>query len=210
MPAVTREIVDLLSVDGGRNFMELLRLLNWVAAPSTQHSAARTPFGAKWIHMLAYADYEGPLSVDGKTLAQIGLRSTYRPEYIEIRVSEMGPAADAVALGLASVFSPNVPPQIVAGGGPGNSVQYVLPCIEKFDLEIFYEARAAYDASPASERVLDHAMLLELGVVLSEPSTRLVGMAGAGLHGGDGWVAVPLESLRGTEASLRETELMAV
>ena len=207
---VSREIADLLSVDGGRNLLELLRLLNWVAAPSTQHSAARTPFGAKWIHMLAFADYEGPLSIGNKTLAELGLRSTYHPEYIELRVSEEGSAADAVATKLASVFSPDVPPQIIAGGGSATSVQYVLPCLGKFDLEIFYDARAAYDASSPSQRVLDHAMLLELGVVLSEPSTRLVGMAGAGLHGGDGWVAVPLEGLRVTEGPSRNAKLMAI
>ena len=207
---VTREIVDLLSVDGGRNLLEILRLLNWVAAPSTQHSAARTPFGAKWIHMLAFADYDGPLAINSNTPGQLGLRRSYHPEYIEVRVSEPGKVADTLAAKLADTFSPDVPPQVVAGGSSVSSVQYILPCIGKFDLEIFYDARRAYDAGTPGDRVLDHAMLLEMGVVLSEPSTRLVGMAGAGLHGGDGWVAVSLESLRGTDAPSRQVNLVAV
>ena len=50
------EIASLLTTGGGVHFWELLRLLNWVAAPSTQHSAARTPWGSRWIHLLGYAD----------------------------------------------------------------------------------------------------------------------------------------------------------
>ena len=51
-----REIASLLTAQGGVHFWELLKLLNWVAAPSTQHSAARTPWGALWLHMLGFAD----------------------------------------------------------------------------------------------------------------------------------------------------------
>ncbi len=58
---VSQEIAALVTARGGANLWETLRLLNWVAAPSTQHSAARTPWGAHWIHMLGFAD----LGVEG-------------------------------------------------------------------------------------------------------------------------------------------------
>ncbi len=46
---VNRELAALLLQRRGANLWEALRLLNWVAAPSTQHSAARTPWGSRWI-----------------------------------------------------------------------------------------------------------------------------------------------------------------
>ena len=45
--------------------------------------------------------------------------------------------------------------------------------------------------------LLDHALLLEQGVLLCEPSTRIDGMAGAGIGASQQWVAVPLAELRG-------------
>ncbi len=192
-----REIIDLLCTRGGANLMEVMRLLNWVAAPSTQHSAARTPFGSKWIHMLGYADIEGALAVGATTAKRLGLRDSYHPEYIEARVAAMNANAQITAAKLAAAFAPDVPPQLVEGGERAGSVQYILPCIGKFDLDIFFKARDAYDAETPDERVLDHSLLLEQGVVLSEPSTKLAGMAGASLNDGEGWVAVPFERLRG-------------
>ena len=44
-------------------------------------------------------------------------------------------------------------------------------------------------------------MLLEQGVLLSERSDRLEGMAGASLGAGGGWVAVPFDALRGEDAA---------
>ena len=182
---VRREIVDLLCARGGANLMEVMRLLNWVAAPSTQHSAARTPFGAKWIHMLGYADTKGPLAVGAKTAKRLGLRDSYHAEYVEVRVAAMNAEAEATATKLAAAFSS--------------------------DLELFYTARDAYDGEAHDEKVLDHALLLEQGVLLSEPSTRLAGMAGASLNDGEGWVAVPYDRLRGGVAEpAKRPKLVAV
>ncbi len=206
---VDREIADLLSARGGANLMEILRLLNWVAAPSTQHSAARTPWGPKWIHMLGFGDTDGALAIEPRISRHLGLRDTYRPEYIETRVAVAGPEADTVVGRLAAAFSPSVPPQVVEGGRE-STVQFVLPCIDKLDLDVFYAAREAYDVLSAEDRVLDHSMLLDRGVVLSEPSTRLDGMAGASLNGGSGWVAVPYEALRGAAKPPLKPHLLPV
>jgi hypothetical protein len=47
------------------------------------------------------------------------------------------------------------------------------------------------------ERLLNHALLLEQGILLCEPSTRIEGMAGAGVGSSKNWVAVPMSELRG-------------
>jgi hypothetical protein len=64
---------------------------------------------------------------------------------------------------------------------------------------VFHESRAAYDSKDQDEKRLDHSLLLDQGVLLSEPSTRLAGMAGASLPGGESWIAVPLRDLRGND-----------
>ena len=208
---VTREIASLLTARGGANLWETLRLLNWVAAPSTQHSAARTPWGAHWIHMLGFADSAlktagsevgRQIAIDRDLPSSLGLLPSYMPEYVELRVAspEAGESV-ASAAQLGTVFTPDVAPQIAAGGQSG-SVQFILPSISKTDLGLFFSARETYDAEDEQRRLLDHSLLLEQGVLLSEPSTRLEGMAGASLRGSDSWVAVPLKDLRGGEPAL--------
>lgn len=196
-----REIATLLTARDGGNLWETLRLLNWVAAPSTQHSAARTPWGPKWIHMLGFADAAGGQVGIGPTLSRdLGLLATYHPEYVEFRVAGDDADAERLAASLEDAFAPDVPPQPVQGGREG-SVQFILPCVAKTDLAMFSRAREAYEAQGWEERVLDHSMLLEQGVVLSEPSTRLEGMAGASLSASGSWVAVPFDDLTGRHAA---------
>jgi hypothetical protein len=192
------EIASLLTIKGGAHLWELLRLLNWVAAPSTQHSAARTPWGPRWIHLLGYADLAGqPIAIGPDLPTQLGVTRNFRPEFIEMRVPDTTDANAAVAASkLKEVFAPDVPPSIV-GGGRENSIQFILPCISKLDLGLFYKSRAAYEVTSSSERLLDHSLLLDQGVVLCEPSTRMAGMAGQSLPGGNGWIAVPMIDLQG-------------
>lgn len=158
--------------------------------------------------MLGFADTAGePIALDPRLSGQLGIRAGYAPEFIEMRVPN---AEDQGAAALASVLekalAPDVPPQIVGGGRDG-SVQFILPRLCKTDLSLFFEARDAYDAEQPEQKLLDHSLLLEQGVLLSEPSTRLEGMAGASLAGRDGWIAVPLAALRGEgEAALRQVD----
>ncbi|WP_020186318.1 hypothetical protein [Methylopila sp. 73B] len=196
---VDAELVALLTGRGGANLMEALRMLNWVAAPSTQHSAARTPWGDKWIHLLGFADLAAP-GVSGKGLRRsLGVLDAYRPEFVEIRVPSASlDAAETVAAAITEAFAPETPPQSV-GEGVG-SAQFVLPSLRKTDLAAFGPARAAYEAENADDRLLDHALLLEQGIVLSEPSQRMPGMTGAALRGGAGWIAVAMEALAGGES----------
>lgn len=197
-----KEIASLLTIRGGANLWELLRLLNWVAAPSTQHSAARTPWGANWIHILGFADAHGkPIAIGQDLPEKLGLLPSYKPEFIEMRLANAeAEAAPFLADALQQALSPDVPPQVVGSGRTG-SVQFILPCVSKLDLRLFYDARTAYDRKTLPDKILDHSLMLERGIVLCEPSTRLQGMAGASLFGSDGWTTVPLADLRGGEAS---------
>lgn len=204
---VDREIAALLTARHGANLWEVLRLLNWVAAPSTQHSAARTPWGAKWMHVLGFADASHS-SAEGarQLLDQLGILPGYAPEFIEVRVAEKNAEATGWATALDLAFAPEAAASLAEGGLDG-SVQFVLPRVGKSDLSIFFEVRDAYDDLSSAQRVSAHALLLERGVVLCEPSTRIDGMAGAGLGGGGGWVAIPFEEMRGPARSQPEVAL---
>ena len=194
---VDHEIAALLTRRHGANLWEVLRLLNWVAAPSTQHSAARTPWGAKWMHVLGFDDASRKPNEAAPELGrQLGVLPAYAPEFIELRVGEAGDAATAWAGALDHVFAPEAVTSVAAGGAAG-SIQFVLPRVGKADLSLFYDVRAAYDRLTNAERLLCHSLLLERGVVLCEPSTRIEGMAGAGLGGSGAWVAIPYEHMRG-------------
>ena len=195
---IDRQIATLISGRGGANLWELLRLLNWVAAPSTQHSAARTPWGAQWIHMLCSVD----LTESAETLpARLGLLPRYQPEFIEIRAPAVDDAAAALAAVVEAAFHPDVPAHVVDGNRDG-AAQFILPRIRKDDLALFQEARAAYEAQSPDQRRLGHALLLDQGVLLCEPSTKFDGMAGASLPGSDGWIAVPLADVHGESSPL--------
>ena len=197
---VNEELAALLTLRHGANLWEVLRLLNWVAAPSTQHSAARTPWGEKWIHLCGFADASGrPVGVGPALPGQLGLKPGDAPEFIEMRVGQaMGASIAALVKSFEAVFAPEATPS-PAGGGREGSVQFTLPRVAKTDLAWFHEARDAYDAAPPEARLLGHALLLEQGVWLCEPSTRIDGMAGAGIGASQQWVAVPLAELRGEE-----------
>lgn len=201
--AGTRDIIDgqvtsLFLQRRGANLWEALRLLNWVAAPSTQHSAARTPWGARWIHAFGFGhDRRSPAGVDVRSA--LGLQQGYSPEFIELRTS--GTSADeSVALGWATTLNEALTPELATQpvtGGPDGCVQFLLPRMARSDLLMTQKALAAYRELPMPQRHAHHSLLLEQGVLLCEPSTRLQGMAGASLGSGHQWVAVPLDQLNG-------------
>ncbi len=188
---VDTAIAALMTSGRGTHMWELLRLLNWVAAPSTQHSAARTPWGPQWIHMLGFTDTPDPA-----LRASLGLLPSFHPEFIEIRVADADANHAAIVDSIQSTFAPDVPPQVV-NGGKSASAQFILPRLAKTDLAKFYHSREAYNMEDEEQRLLDHSLLLDQGIELCEPSTQLEGMAGASLAGASGWVAVPLQDIHG-------------
>ena len=195
---VDDELASLIASRNGANLWETMRLLNWVAAPSTQHSAARTPYGMRWIHVFAFADAkDGPLALHADLPKKMGLRATYRPEFIEARIaSKDDDKKKETAELLDRAFGPSIHASLAAGGRT-DSVQFVLPQLSKDDLNLFAEARMAYDQQTQQEKLRGHSWLLEQGVMLCEPSTTVDSMAGASLWGSQNWIKVPYLAVRG-------------
>ena len=131
----------------------------------------------------------------------MGIGASYKPEFIEIRTADdKGAKISKVTAGLAEAFSPVADPQVVATPGVSEgSVQFVLPCVDKTELDLFFSSRSIYDGRSWEEKVSDHSWLLDLGVLLCEPAIRFEGMAGECLWGCACWVVVPYDQLRGPE-----------
>ncbi len=198
---IDREVAAFLTRNKGTDLWETLRMLNWVGAPPTQHAAARTQYGAKWAHVLGIVDTDGGIAVDASLPKRMGIGAGYKPEFIEIRAADDKDAKiSKVAVGLAEAFSPVADPQVVASPGVSEgTVQFILPCIDKTDLDFFFSSRSIYDGRNWEEKVSDHSWLLDVGVLLCEPAIRFEGMAGECLWGCACWVVVPYEQLRGPE-----------
>lgn len=191
-----QELANFFIGNRGLNLWETLRLLNWVGAPPTQHSAARTQYGARWAHVLGFTDTDSEVA---RVRAQLGLRSSYRPEFFEMRTANPADKkAQRAGSAIAKAFAPVVEPEVIAGGRE-NSLLFALPRVSKSDFDLFFEARREYDTKSWEEKLLDHSMLLELGVLLCEPAIRFEGMAGECLWGCACWVVVPYQAIRGPE-----------
>ena len=206
---VNGEIASFVTRNKGTELWETLRLLNWVGAPPTQHAAARTQYGSKWAHVLGFVDAG---SAGGEDLrGRLGIRSSYRPEFIEIRAAEPGDSnIRKAAQALGAAFSPVADPEVT--GAPGanrDSVQFVLPCVSKADLDLFFDARQRYDTQDWEEKLSDHSWLVDLGVMLCEPAIRFDGMAGECLWGCACWVVVPYDEIRGPAVAADPAEAVA-
>ncbi len=196
---VDKEIASLLTRNAGADLWETLRLLNWVGAPPTQHSAARTQYGTKWAHMLGFADLDGPVLAGDDFQARLGLTGTYQPDFVELRVpAGAAEGAASIAAQIKADFYPKLDPDVIEGEA-SNSVQFVLPCVSKNDLLTFFDARDIYDQGSWDEKLMDHSWLLDLGVMLCEPAIRFEGMAGECLWGCACWVVVPYDDIRGPD-----------
>lgn len=198
---VDREISSFVTRNNGVDLWETLRMLNWVGAPPTQHAAARTPYGKQWAHVLGFADVEDGVLASDDMASRLGIRASYKPEFIEIRAADAEDASvGKAAATLGKAFSPLAEPAITAspGADPG-TVQFILPCVSKTDLDIFFDSRKVYDTRDWEEKLSDHAWLLDLGVLLCEPAIRFDGMAGECLWGCACWVVVPYDQIRGPE-----------
>ncbi len=75
----------------------------------------------------------------------------------------------------------------------------MLPRASKLDLEAFVPSRDLYDPLEWDDKLLLHSWLLDLGVMLCEPSIRFDGMGGECIWGCACWVVVPHAAIRGEE-----------
>jgi hypothetical protein len=73
----------------------------------------------------------------------------------------------------------------------------ILPGVAKTDLHAFWESQKNYDKLDWETKLRDHAWLVDIGPMLSEPAIRFEGMAGECIWGCACWVVVPYDQLRG-------------
>ena len=73
----------------------------------------------------------------------------------------------------------------------------ILPGVAKTDLIAFWESQKNYDKLSWEDKLNEHAWLIDIGPMLSEPAIRFQGMAGECIWGCACWVVVPYDELRG-------------
>lgn len=73
----------------------------------------------------------------------------------------------------------------------------ILPGVAKTDLFAFWESQKKYDTLDWEAKLQDHAWLVDIGPMLSEPAIRFEGMAGECIWGCACWVVVPYDQVRG-------------
>ena len=73
----------------------------------------------------------------------------------------------------------------------------ILPGVAKTDLLAFWESQKNYDKLDWESKLNEHAWLVDIGQMLSEPAIRFEGMAGECIWGCACWVVVPYDQLRG-------------
>lgn len=75
--------------------------------------------------------------------------------------------------------------------------QILFAGVAKTDLQFYEESREEYEALSDDEKLLKHSLLLEHGLVLSEPSES-GDRAGKAIWDSSAWVDIPYEDIRGT------------
>lgn len=75
--------------------------------------------------------------------------------------------------------------------------QILFAGVSKTDLDFYAESREQYEALSEEEKRLEHSLLLEQGLLLSEESAT-EGRAGKALWDGSAWVDIPYDQIRGT------------
>jgi hypothetical protein len=199
--AATHEYVDtgigsFLARDASLHLYETLKALNWLAVPADAwHPAIRGEQGERWINLLSVRKL-----ADIGSLGSSGLLKGFTTEYVEARAftGELDDATrTSIAEAVSAVATAEVDPVVLALPGPDDLVSVVLPRASKLDLAGFVPARDRYDALEWDDKLLIHSWLLDLGVMLCEPSIRFDGMGGECIWGCACWVVVPHAAIRG-------------
>jgi len=73
----------------------------------------------------------------------------------------------------------------------------ILAGVAKTDLDAFWASQKTYEGLTWEEKLNEHAWLIDIGPMLSEPAIRFEGMAGECIWGCACWVVVPYDELRG-------------
>ncbi|WP_413728143.1 hypothetical protein [Sodalis sp. RH19] len=187
---------SLLQDRAGAGLWEILRQLNWLAAPLTQHSAARTPWGNRWLHVLVMMAVKEP-SAFAALKNQLGISDGYEPAFVEVVCARLSKkTAEQLTRAIHQSFGQNIMVNHYAAGS-AQEMRFILPSLAKSDLRLFAQAKTRYDASSQNEKRLSHALLLEQGLLLCEPSDAQTGVAGRNIITGKRWINLPYPAIRG-------------
>jgi hypothetical protein len=192
-------IASFLTRDDGVHLYETLKALNWLAVPADAwHPAIRGEQSDRWVNLLTTRK---PADV-GK-LESVDLVKGFTTEYIEARAfmpkkSFGSKVSGQVGKQIEALASTKVPPSVLhVDTDDAPMVSFCVPRASKLDLDIFTRARDKYDTLSWDEKLLMHSWLLDLGVLLCEPSIRFDGMGGECIWGCACWVVVPHAAIRG-------------
>ncbi|WP_425005614.1 tubulin-like doman-containing protein [Mycolicibacterium sp. S3B2] len=185
--------------DGGTHLYESIKALNWMNVPADAwHPATRGDQTDAWINLLAVGAPPGTTPIGDEIVASA------TPEFVEIRAFGCGGSAvEATDAALAAKIAPQVGPNTLTFDAVGEpALAAFVPRLSKLDLALFVPARESYDALGWEEKLMRHSWLLDLGVLLCEPSTRFEGVGGECLLGCACWVVVPHAAIRGESEEL--------
>lgn len=136
-----------------------------------------------------------------------GLRDGFKTDYAEVHIHasrDMG--FDNIEKGVKELVSKNY---LLEGDSTYQTYNHeffdvltsyanvILPGVAKTDLHAFWESQKAYDKLDWETKLHEHAWLVDIGPMLSEPAIRFEGMAGECIWGCACWVVVPYDQLRG-------------
>lgn len=213
--AETHEIVDdavasLITRESGRTGWNTARVAALLAnidnPPESWPPRSLPTHDVRWVNLLVPLGREGDFDH-----ATDDLETGARTMFAEIQAT--GSQAADIESTAEESFSDNAQTVRIATtdsvGDKAEAIGYV-PRLSKIDLSMFDRGREAYDQLSERDKVLDHSFLMELGVMLNEPSVRFEGVAGECIWGCACWVGVPMERVQGenleAELELPSTE----
>jgi hypothetical protein len=161
------------------------------------HPAIRSEPSDQWVNVLLTRRL-----ADAATLGAAELAEKVDAGYVEARVfadkNDFTSARRQIAEQLGTTAATAVEPGVIhVQTSDSPLITAVIPRATKLDLEAFVPAREAYDQRTWDEKLLMHSWILDLGVLLCEPSIRFEGMGGECIWGCACWVVVPHEAIRG-------------
>lgn len=184
-----------LTADGCVPLYETMKGLNWLAVPGDQwHPAIRGQQSETWINILATVPAGAP------TAPALGLVDTAGAPWAEIRaLGGSAEAAETVARAVsAAVDLPAGASVVTDADSTAGIVSVVVAAQSKLALSLFVPSREIYDrVEDWDDKLMMHSWLLDLGVMLCEPSIRFDGMGGECIWGCACWVVVPHKAIRG-------------
>lgn len=198
----THEIVDdaiasLITRDSGRagwNTTRVAALLANIDNPPESWPPRSLPtHDVRWLNLLV------PLgSGDDLEHATADLEADARTLLAEIQVT--GSQGEDFEEDAEEAFSDHAQTvSVTTSESTGDMAEVIsyIPRLSKIDLSMFDRGQKAYDQLTERDKVVDHSFLMELGVMLNEPSVRFEGVAGECIWGCACWVGVPMDRIQG-------------